>query len=449
VRPAQHPDGILIVADELGGRVYEFGPFRLSAASGLTRAGSYLPLPPKELSVLRLLVKRAGQIVTKDELASGAWREGVPSDDSIARSVHLLRVALGPFGTDQIRTIYGKGYLFAAPVAVSRSQHPVERAAMHGHGHNPAAIALFHAGLLAMRGSADDLTRALTMLTEASRLDAGYAAVHGAIAELWIARAIRGFAATAEVSAAITQTSAAALAIEPGQPSALAAQAWHLGVVERNHQASLQSFAGALAADPNYANGLYYRSWVHRTFGEHDLAIADLNAASGAAGDEGAYKPALAYELFCARQVNEALEQTRRPPISLQGLVALNSFRAIIAAWLGLHEEAVDAGRAAVTVSQRDGTVMCSLAYALARAGDREGAQGLLDELLQSPGKPVIASTLPAAFLALGNEDAALAWLDLADTKRCPWLGSALRDPRLDPLADDRRVVALKRKFFI
>jgi DNA-binding winged helix-turn-helix (wHTH) protein len=404
-------------------------------------------LPPKELRVLWLLVSRAGEIVTKDELALGAWPQASPSDESIARCIHVLRVALGPQGGDLVRTVYGKGYLFAEQVKATLSKSKLASISAHTDASDPAAVALYEASRLAVRGTPADVARSLTLLTDALALDRNYAAAYGAIADLWIGKAIRGFSAAAEVQTAILQACRSALAINPDLTSAIAAEGWLIGVIERQRDAGLQRLNQALKFEPQFANALYYRSWIHRSFGEHQLAIADIVAANAAASDEGAYKPALAYELLCARRYDEALAETRRPAISLQGLVALNGFRAAIASYLGHHDEAVAAGRAAAAVSQRDPTALTSLVYALARAGDRCSAQAVLDEILQSTTRPVVLSLMPAAFIALDQFESAIEWLKLANARRCPWLGGALRDPRLEPIARDPDVLAIADQF--
>ena len=53
---------------------YEFGPFRLDLGERvLLRDGVPVPLTPKALEVLLLLVERHSNIVEKDELMRRAW----------------------------------------------------------------------------------------------------------------------------------------------------------------------------------------------------------------------------------------------------------------------------------------------------------------------------------------------------------------------------------------
>ena len=96
-----------------------FGPFELhTGRRRLTRDGSSVFLPDRQLDVLLILVARAGDIVPKDTLADEAWHGIAVSDNSIVQAVRGLRVALGvqPDGSPYIETLVRKGYRFIAPV---------------------------------------------------------------------------------------------------------------------------------------------------------------------------------------------------------------------------------------------------------------------------------------------------------------------------------------------
>jgi tetratricopeptide (TPR) repeat protein len=74
-------------------------------------------------------------------------------------------------------------------------------------------------------------------------------------------------------------------------------------------------------------------------------------------------------------------------------------------------------------------------AYTLACAGRGDEARAIL-ERLEWLGRErfVLRSFTPAAYLALGDQAAALAELRKADEARCPWFFQMLADPRLKPL---------------
>jgi len=74
-------------------------------------------------------------------------------------------------------------------------------------------------------------------------------------------------------------------------------------------------------------------------------------------------------------------------------------------------------------------------AYALARAGQHKEASFMLERLQWlSRERFFLKSFLPAAYVALGDTESALAELRAADESRCPWFFQMLADPRLAEL---------------
>lgn len=65
--------------------------------------------------ILRYLLERAGEVVTKDELLEAGWPGRVVSENSLAKAVSRLRVALGEQG-GAIRAVHGYGYRLVAAV---------------------------------------------------------------------------------------------------------------------------------------------------------------------------------------------------------------------------------------------------------------------------------------------------------------------------------------------
>ena len=81
-------------------------------------------------------------------------------------------------------------------------------------------------------------------------------------------------------------------------------------------------------------------------------------------------------------------------------------------------------------------------AYTLARAGECDEAHLILERLQWlSRERFVMASHIPAAWIAIGDLEAARASLLSAEAARCPWLFQMLADSRMEPLAatDDLR----------
>src|SRR5579864_2951853 len=82
------------------------------------RGSRALHLSPKAFDLLAVLVEHPTRVLTKRELFDRIWPDVFVSDASLARVVKEVRQALGDSPRDAriVRTVYGHGYAFAAPV---------------------------------------------------------------------------------------------------------------------------------------------------------------------------------------------------------------------------------------------------------------------------------------------------------------------------------------------
>jgi DNA-binding winged helix-turn-helix (wHTH) protein len=99
-------------------QLLRFGPYRLDlGATQLWRGTLEVKLTPKALAVLRVLVTRPGQVVTKDEFFRSVWTETVVSDDARAACIQELRQALREEARKPryLETLHRRGYRFIAP----------------------------------------------------------------------------------------------------------------------------------------------------------------------------------------------------------------------------------------------------------------------------------------------------------------------------------------------
>ena len=100
-----------------------FGPFAFDAHTRLlSRDGREVALPPRVLGVLELLLHRAGDVVSRQELIDTVWKDAFVTDTSLAEAVSVLRQALGdePQSPTYIQTLHRRGYRFVAPVSADR-----------------------------------------------------------------------------------------------------------------------------------------------------------------------------------------------------------------------------------------------------------------------------------------------------------------------------------------
>jgi DNA-binding response OmpR family regulator len=82
------------------------------------RAGEPLDLSPREFELLRYLIERKGETVSRDRLLEDVWGyESYPSTRTVDTHIAKLRAKIGDSGTEPtwILTIHGVGYKFVDP----------------------------------------------------------------------------------------------------------------------------------------------------------------------------------------------------------------------------------------------------------------------------------------------------------------------------------------------
>jgi TolB-like protein/DNA-binding winged helix-turn-helix (wHTH) protein/Tfp pilus assembly protein PilF len=97
--------------------LYGFGPYRLDAGERvLFREGRPVPLTPKVVEILILLVENHGHITEKEELLGRVWPDTFVAESALAKNVSVLRKALGGVEDAYIETVAKRGYRFVAEV---------------------------------------------------------------------------------------------------------------------------------------------------------------------------------------------------------------------------------------------------------------------------------------------------------------------------------------------
>jgi TolB-like protein/DNA-binding winged helix-turn-helix (wHTH) protein len=106
----------------MAGKEYIFGEFRLRPQQReLLCDGRSIRLEKIPFDLLVLLVERAGDLISRDEIATRIWQGSFQDHDaSLNTAVRKLRVALGDQSERPrfVRTIVGQGYRFSMPVEV-------------------------------------------------------------------------------------------------------------------------------------------------------------------------------------------------------------------------------------------------------------------------------------------------------------------------------------------
>jgi DNA-binding winged helix-turn-helix (wHTH) protein/Flp pilus assembly protein TadD/predicted negative regulator of RcsB-dependent stress response len=104
------------------GLIYRFYEYTVDPlARTLKRNEEDVALTRRSFDLLLYLVQNSGKILNKDELLKQIWPDTFVDENSLAKSVSVLRKALDDASVERsfILTLTGRGYQFAAPVQVA------------------------------------------------------------------------------------------------------------------------------------------------------------------------------------------------------------------------------------------------------------------------------------------------------------------------------------------
>lgn len=102
---------------------YRFGPFRLRLDGRiLERNGELVRVTPKVADTLLVLIERAGEVVSKEQLMAAVWPDVVVVESGLTRNISMLRQALECDGAEgkYIETLPRRGYRFVGDLEIER-----------------------------------------------------------------------------------------------------------------------------------------------------------------------------------------------------------------------------------------------------------------------------------------------------------------------------------------
>ena len=108
------------------GHYYTFGPFRLDLEQRLLWNNEQLvPLAPKVLETLFVLIERRQRVVEKEEMMRILWPDSYVEESNLTQNIFILRKTLGEGGPENeqyIETVKKRGYRFVCPVKVVQEE---------------------------------------------------------------------------------------------------------------------------------------------------------------------------------------------------------------------------------------------------------------------------------------------------------------------------------------
>jgi len=101
-------------------QIVRFGVFEADLETAeLRKNGAKVPLQSQPFQVCAILLKRSGELVTREELHQEVWPDTfVDFDQAVNTAIKKIRIALGDDADNPrfIQTLPGRGYRFICPV---------------------------------------------------------------------------------------------------------------------------------------------------------------------------------------------------------------------------------------------------------------------------------------------------------------------------------------------
>ncbi|MET0210083.1 MAG: winged helix-turn-helix domain-containing protein [Burkholderiaceae bacterium] len=388
-------------------------------AAGFPQAeGQPLKLPPQERAVLRLLMQHASRVVRKDEFAAEAWSGRDMSDETLARSISLVRRVLLPFDV-RVQTVYGLGYRLLEPEPPRPRGAPIDA---------PARDTCAHARQLVQQRTPQAMDIAIDLLRGLVRAHPSFASARVALAHALAVAVGWGHLPTPP---AVEEGLAALAPLDDGPGAAeglhaargeLLDMAWRFDEAEAAFERAL---AGAEDAETLIA---YSR---HLLFTDRAARAVERLRRVKAMWPHALYvRITLARALVQSGRGAEAVAEVQAAGADHPGLLLTAAITLAMRAMVAPHPELEAAAQRLTQGTDTPPFVWTVASYVFARLGRQDAALDIVDTaLLCSRTTSGEASLYAAPLAALGEFDRAASLLAAAVDERCGMMAMVLRDP--------------------
>jgi DNA-binding winged helix-turn-helix (wHTH) protein/cytochrome c-type biogenesis protein CcmH/NrfG len=417
---------------------FVFGEFKLdSGQRNLLRreCGTPIALSTHTFEALLCMLERPGAVVDRATLLSRVWQRVRVSDNSVSQTIAALRRALGDDSSvpRYVFTVPGRGYRFRSDVVTE-----VETTRDSG------AYQLYVAGWSAVtRPGGRSLREALHLLKQATERDPDFLLAHAAVVECCVLLCTHGLLPREEALRTALMAATRAVQIDPRSADARTALAKARQMENLNLREEARSLSQALELDPRCYQ-------AHRSLGLNQLVCGEFEDALVSFRRAQAIDP-LAVNVnshigmvhYYAGRYDDAIAQFELTLRMDEQIEIVRAFLGRCFLRRGEFDRALaEFGRIPTTMNARHSDV--PVAHAL--SGNAREARSALTDLLRRAelGDPYWYD-IATIHMALGEEEAALAWLERAVDGYTQ--GFFTVDPMFGPIREHPRFRALRARF--
>jgi eukaryotic-like serine/threonine-protein kinase len=236
-----------------------------------------------------------------------------------------------------------------------------------------------------------------------------------------------------------------AIELDDTLAEAHASLAWSLFIYDWDWNGAEKEFRRAIELDPRYATAHQWYAFMLASQGKFEEALIEAHTAQENDPASVSVRRSLGYTYVYARKYQQAryhmdraiaMNPTAEETYRLQGFI------------LTLDRQYADAERVlreALALAPAGGTyTKATLGYSLAAAGDPSYAKEVAAELEEKRKTDYVSPVeLAMVYVALGNAERALDWIEQAVEERRGWSAYLRVHPILDPVRNEPRFAAL------
>jgi serine/threonine-protein kinase len=303
-------------------------------------------------------------------------------------------------------------------------------------------LAAFHYS----KGLEEDVNRAIAYLEDVIATDSTYAPAYALLANCYLLlRAVAGGRGgrggrPIEVFPKVRRLALRAVELDPTLADGHLLLAGVLARYDWDWAGAEAEYRRVIDLNPGSAEGHSSYAGMLAQLGRRDEAISEARRAVRLDPVSPSMVNELAFVLYFAREYDQAIERAQQA-LQLESDFVFAQLT-LGMAWTeqGRHEAAVGAFEKMFAILPTL-TVEAWLAYGYARAGSTTRARSIIDEIaaLHEQRYAVPPSIIAGTYLALGERELAIQWLESALRDRGPDMGMLPADPRWDPLRSDPR----------
>ena len=288
--------------------------------------------------------------------------------------------------------------------------------------------------------TADNIQEGAKFFEKAIEIDPNYAAAYAGLADCYSMLVNYSVLPGSEAFPKAKDAAEKALALDDNLAEAHAARAFIYFLWEWNWAEAGREYRRAIQLNPNYSSARQWYSSLLAVIGQTDEALEEAKQARKLDSFSPIIASHPAWINYLSRNAEGAIQEARQALKLDPNFFPSRRYLSLGYDLQGKYNDALSELQRAVSSATKSTLVKSELGYAYAKAGRREDALRVIDELQRSPGERRVSPFHFALIhIGLGENDRAIDLLEKAYDERVERLVWLRADPRFDPLRLDPR----------